>query len=285
MLRARDQAMKIAGEQQGQTHPTRDEDQDPPLQPATQHLHSSSDESDAWSVAILVRGTPTRGSSVLARRGAEIAVIDTGLAHHGAILLAALAAHRIEARDVTLVINTHAHVDHSHNNGLFPNARVFCSARDREWTRRLYRTIVADPPPALEDLLPYYPQLLDNGYSEKLIRKVLSIERSLWDESRWGALERTVWLEESTLPEGLTVVPTPGHTPDHVSLAICGTGGPVLVAGDALLRCDEASSTLSMIPPWSAAAYAASRERVLGFRGVVVPGHDDPFRTTPASAD
>jgi glyoxylase-like metal-dependent hydrolase (beta-lactamase superfamily II) len=277
--------MEIAGQEQREAHPAGDEDQNTPLKPAAELLHGLADARDGWSVAILVHGTPTRGSSVLARRGREVVIVDTGLAHHGGVLLAALASHGLQPDEVSLVFNTHAHVDHSHNNVLFPKARVFCSARDREWTLRLYRTLTADPPPAPQDLLAFYPELLDLGYSDKLIRKVLAIERSLWDERRWGSPERTVWLEDTALPDGLTLMSTPGHTPDHVSLLIHTSGEPVLVCGDALLRRDESTSALVLIPPWSSRAYRASRDRILQFRGIVVPGHDDPFRTGSGADD
>ena len=46
--------------------------------------------SDAWEVTLLMRGGATRASSVLARRGREIAVFDTGMGHHADALTAAL---------------------------------------------------------------------------------------------------------------------------------------------------------------------------------------------------
>ena len=41
-------------------------------------------------VTMLIRGCATRATSVLARRGREIVVIDTGMGHHARSLTAAL---------------------------------------------------------------------------------------------------------------------------------------------------------------------------------------------------
>src|SRR4029077_3970547 len=106
-----------------------------------------------WQVDVLITGSALRASSVLARRGSEVAIFDTGLAHHAASLVAALAAHRLTPDDVTVVFNTHAHIDHSHNNALFERARILSSARDRQWTRELHEVLAATPSPVLEDVL------------------------------------------------------------------------------------------------------------------------------------
>jgi N-acyl homoserine lactone hydrolase len=229
-------------------------------------------------VTLLMRGGATRASSVLARRGRDVAVFDTGMAHHEAALVTALAEHGVAPSDVTLVFNTHAHVDHSHNNVLFPRARIFCSARDREWTRAMHAVLSCIDHPAAEHVLPFYPEIEGGRYSAKIVRKVLGIEKLLWDEARWAPLERAVWLEEAPLPDGISVMDTPGHGPHHVSLVIETGVTPVLVCGDALLLRGEEDYAAPMMPPWSEAMYLASRDRIMAFQGVIVPGHDEPFQ-------
>ena len=230
---------------------------------------------------MLIRGGALRSSSVLARRGNEIAIFDTGLAHHAGSIVAALAAKGVAPGDVTLVFNTHGHVDHSHNNALFQRARIFCSARDREWTRALHGVLARVDRPSPEDVLPFYPEIADVGYNPKIIRKVLAIEKLLWDEARWGRPHQFVWLEETAPPAGITVVETPGHAPHHVSFVIQTGGRPVLICGDALLQRDEVPGALPLMPPWYLTMYQRSQDRIGAFDGLIVPGHDEPFDNDP----
>ena len=224
-----------------------------------------------------MRGGATRASSLLARRGREVAIFDTGMGHHERAFAAALAAEGLAPQDVTLVFNTHAHVDHSHNNILFPRARIYCSARDRDWTRQMHDVLDRLDRPGPDDIAPFYPELAGGSFNPKLIRKVLGIEKLLWDPSRWGSPGQTVWLENATLPEGIRVVPTPGHSPHHVSFAIDTDARPVLICGDALLLRGEESYEAPMMPPWNTSMYRESQAHINAFDGVVVPGHDEPY--------
>ncbi|PYR92475.1 MAG: hypothetical protein DMF84_13285 [Acidobacteria bacterium] len=228
-----------------------------------------------------MRGGALRASSVLARRGGEIAIFDTGLAHHAASLVAALALEGITPQDVTLVFNTHAHVDHSHNNALFPRAGIYCSKRDRDWTRALHEVLARVTRPGPEHALPFYPAMAASTYNPKIVRKLLAIEKLLWDESRWGGTDRAIWLEEVEPPSGISVIETPGHAPHHVSFAIETGGRAVLVCGDALLLREDLNARVALMPPWDVSAYRASHDRIRNFDGVIVPGHDEPFDNTP----
>jgi glyoxylase-like metal-dependent hydrolase (beta-lactamase superfamily II) len=234
-----------------------------------------------WQVSVLLGGSALRATSVLARRGREIAIFDTGLSHHAGTLQASLAAAGIAPEDVTLVFNTHCHVDHSHNNALFPHARVFCSARDYEWTRTLHATLARIDRPEAEDVLPFYPEVPRDEHARKLIRKVLAIEKLLWDEARLGQREQFVWLEDQPPPAGIRMIPTPGHAPHHVSFVIQTTGRPVLVCGDALLIRGEEQSPLLLMPPCHRVPYERSRQLVTAFDGIVVPGHDAAYDNHP----
>jgi N-acyl homoserine lactone hydrolase len=232
-------------------------------------------------VSLLTRGGALRASSVLAERDGEIAVIDTGLAHHAASLVAALGLHGVTPRDVTLVFNTHAHVDHSHNNALFSNARVYCSRRDRDWTREWHEVLARVSCPGPDDALPFYPSMATSPYDPKIVRKMLAIDKLMWDESRWRHDDRTFWLEEVEPPPGIRVVGTPGHSPHHVSFAIETGGRPVLVCGDALLHRGDLDASVLAMPPWDVAAYHASLDKIRAFDGVIVPGHDESFENHP----
>ncbi len=224
-----------------------------------------------------MRGGATRASSVLARRGADVAVFDTGMGHHARSFVAALAAEGLAPEDITLVFNTHGHVDHSHNNILFTRARIFCSARDRAWTQQVHDVLARHDQPEADEIAPFYPELATGSYNPKLIRKVLGIEKMLWDQARWGPPAQAVWLEETPLPAGIRAIDTPGHSPYHVSFAIETDGPPVLVCGDALLLKGEEDYSAPMMPPWSSPVYRDSQALISRFEGLIIPGHDEPF--------
>jgi glyoxylase-like metal-dependent hydrolase (beta-lactamase superfamily II) len=235
----------------------------------------------AWQITLLVRGGATRASTLLARRGGDIAVFDTGMIHQAPSLTAALAAEGIAPGEVTLVFNTHAHVDHSHNNALFPRARIYCSSREREWTRAFHAALDSVEHPGADEIAPFYPELRDGPRPPKLIRKVVGIEKMLWHEAAWGDPAQCAWLETEPLPAGVSIMPTPGHSPHHVSFIIDTADRPALVCGDALLLRDEADYTAPMMPPWSTADYIASQARIRAFDGLIIPGHDEPFDNRP----
>jgi N-acyl homoserine lactone hydrolase len=233
-------------------------------------------------VSLLFRGGATRATTVLARRGRDVAVLDTGMGHHGRSILAALAAEGVAPEDVTLVFNTHAHVDHSHNNILFTRARIFCSARDREWTRQVHDVLSAHDRPSADEIEPFYPELAGGSFNPKVIRKVLGIEKLLWDEARWGPPAQAVWFEDDPeLPSGISVMPTPGHSPHHVSFVIQTEARPVLVCGDALLLRGEEDYAAPMMPPWNTQIYLESQARIHAFDGLIMPGHDEPYEHRP----
>ncbi len=236
-----------------------------------------SEPTKTWQVRLLTSGEPLRASSLLASNGVDIAVFDTGLPQHTNSFIAALEKFAVAPDDVTLVFNTHAHVDHSHNNSLFSNAKIFCSKLDREWTRRFHETIADLENPSEHDILAFYPETANYKFNPKILRKVLAIEKMVWDATRWGRDEQTCWLEENSLPDGISVLPTPGHSPQHVSYIIQTRKRPVLLCGDALLVRDEEHANLSLVPPHNLAAYKSSQMLVKAFDGIVIPGHDAPF--------
>jgi glyoxylase-like metal-dependent hydrolase (beta-lactamase superfamily II) len=214
---------------------------------------------------------------VLARRGHDIAIFDTGMGHHAPVLTSALSAQQLSPEDVTLVFNTHAHPDHSHNNVLFSRARLFCSTRDRAWTRAVHDAIARADRPTAEDVAPFFPEMTPGAYDPRLVRKVLSIDKLLWDGSRLGCSEQVVSLEDTPLPSGISVIETPGHAPYHVSFAIDAGERTVVVCGDALLTCDDQYETPPMMPPWSFAVYQHSRAQLMSLDAILVPGHDAAF--------
>lgn len=79
------------------------------------------------------------------------------------------------------------------------------------------------------------------------------------------------------IDEHVSVVPTPGHTGQDVSVQVKGTSaGTVLVAGDLFECCSDENSwrDLSM----NAAVQEVNRQEALCRADVIIPGHGLPFR-------
>ncbi|KAM8881551.1 metallo-beta-lactamase domain-containing protein 1 [Synchiropus picturatus] len=79
------------------------------------------------------------------------------------------------------------------------------------------------------------------------------------------------------LDEHVSVVPSPGHTGQDVSVQVKGAcAGTVLVAGDLFESCNDEDTWrgLSMNP----VVQEVSRQRALQTADVIVPGHGAPFR-------
>ena len=64
------------------------------------------------------------GTVTLILDGGAVIVVDPGMVASRAALLAALAAHGPQPGDVTDVVFSHHHPDHTVNAALFPNARI-----------------------------------------------------------------------------------------------------------------------------------------------------------------
>jgi glyoxylase-like metal-dependent hydrolase (beta-lactamase superfamily II) len=230
--------------------------------------------SDNWAVVPLLEGTGYSSSCTLLTRGAHRVIVDTGLSVQESDLVRALRRNGLEPADVTLVVNTHLHVDHCGNNLLFPRAAICLSREEHRWTLDFYAAIFAarEPERAAEA---FYPELASYGLKARTIRNVTRMARALWDPARLGVEDRFRWLESAELPAGLEALPTPGHTPHHVSIRVAA-GEPVVLAGDAVLHEDAEAQVRTMVP-WSRAASEATREALLARGERIVPGHGPAF--------
>jgi glyoxylase-like metal-dependent hydrolase (beta-lactamase superfamily II) len=158
--------------------------------------------------------------SYLIRTDGRTVLVDTGLGPRPADapdvpwgqLLHDFAANGVRPEAVDMVVLTHLHRDHVGWNLLaqgerfvptFPNARYWMSARD--WQ--------ACHEPAVQ------PTRFPNAPS------------CVWPLEQLGLIE---FMDgEHSITRDLTAVPTPGHTPGHMSILISSQGERALVLGDA----------------------------------------------------
>jgi len=118
-------------------------------------------------------------------------------------LRAQLKKHGLRPDDIDVVVNTHMHFDHCGNNRLFKQARFFVQADELRYARS----------PERFQMAAYMSELLDvKGLDYEPVR---------------GRLE---------VAEGVTIVPTPGHSIGHQSVVVrvgeknyvyCGDASPL----------------------------------------------------------
>jgi len=142
---------------------------------------------------------------------------------HRTMLEAAIAAAGFRADDIALVINTHLHFDHAGGNTAldgdgrvvraFPNARFVVQAGEAHYAEHPNERTAAS----------YFPRN--------------------WEPIREaGKLDLVEGVQE--IVRGISVLPTPGHTPFHQSILIDGGGEVACYLGDVI-------PTSSHLPlPW-----------------------------------
>lgn len=114
----------------------------------------------------------------------------------------ALALLGLTPRDIDLVVLSHSHIDHVGSLPLFAHAPVIMTARER-----------AEPAPL------YFG----------------SARPIPWPQTTYHLIDA-----DTPACEGLTLIPTPGHTPGHLSaLVALPNGRHVILAADAINRASE----------------------------------------------
>jgi glyoxylase-like metal-dependent hydrolase (beta-lactamase superfamily II) len=212
-----------------------------------------------YRIDVLVQGFPGKavchgglGWSTIAllRSDRHTILIDVGAFGIRGPLEAQLKAAGVSPRDVTDVVLTHAHYDHSINYVLFDRATVWIGAKEMEWA--------AAQPPGFDPLPELYVQALAADPRVKRIRE-----------------------GDEFLP-GITAFDAPGHTPGSLVFHLTANEVPVIFTGDAAknraellslkvdMSLDEAASTHSIEKIW------AMWRKVPGT--IVIPGHDLSMR-------
>ncbi|MBM3943100.1 MAG: MBL fold metallo-hydrolase [SAR202 cluster bacterium] len=159
-------------------------------------------------------------ASYVVRTAGRTVLVDTGLGPPTADdapnspwgeLLASLAARGVRPQDVDMVVMTHLHRDHvgwnlqkqgSGFSPTFPKARYWMSRKDWEASHRI----------EVRQRFPNAPSCV-------------------WPLESLGLME--LMDGEHALTPELTAVPTPGHTPGHMSILVTSQGQKALILGDA----------------------------------------------------
>ncbi len=162
-----------------------------------------------------------------------------------------LAEIGVRPEDIELIVFTHLHWDHCHNLERFPAARLVVHAEEYAF--------------AMDPIPPYY-----KSYEHaRLGKQAPFVGRSL----------ETVAGEVELLP-GLTLFPTPGHSPGHQSVAVATEGGIHVIAGDAVFAYDNLKPQNDHLPFtimgrfMDIVASWRSLEQIIARADVVLPSHD-----------
>jgi glyoxylase-like metal-dependent hydrolase (beta-lactamase superfamily II) len=195
-----------------------------------------------------------------------VTLIDTGLPKRQGAIIDTLAAIGRSMADVRAIAVTHSHADHVGGAAALKretDAPLFASALDAP----AIRGEEPSPPPLVLDRIPFLKPLL-----------------RLMPGADGVGVDGLVGEGESAgLPDDLSVIDTPGHTPGHVSFLLDRAGG-VLFVGDAAV----ATKAGEVKRGWmnrSTPAFDTSLQHIAEFDfDVAFFGHSAPLQSPAAAA-
>ena len=203
-------------------------------------------------------------ASYLVRDGATLLLVDTGWGpEHDGKLLVELAEAGVKPAQVTHVLFTHLHGDHTgwnidRQSGLpiFANARHLVPQADWE----------------------HYAREAEEARKKATGKRpwLGSFDRDVQPLEGFGLLDLVSG--ERTISAGLTAIPTPGHTPGHTSVAVSSGGANGFVLGDVVITCVDAEEPdLESMFDWDRKLAVRTRkatiERLIADRALVAASH------------
>ena len=195
-----------------------------------------------------------------------VTLVDTGLPKRDGAIVNVLASIGRSLEDVRAIAITHAHVDHFGSAAVLKqktDALLFSSAVDAA----AIRGDEATPHPLFLDRLPFLKPVF------RLMPGADPVEVDhMVGEGADGAL-----------PEDLSVIDTPGHTPGHVSFLLDRAGG-VLFVGDAAVATKRGEIKRGFMNR-STPTFDASLRHIAEVEfDVALFGHSSPLKTSAAGA-
>jgi N-acyl homoserine lactone hydrolase len=161
----------------------------------------------------------------------------------------------IGARDVKTVVLTHMHIDHDGGLAQFPHSRILASGDEIARASGLRGAIL--------------------GYLPNRWPKWFQPEPLVWRPFRFGPFKRSAPL---TKAGDVVAVPTPGHTPGHLSVVVRDGEDQIMLAGDAsYLESTMLNGTVDGVSTNDAVATATLadiRELCAQRPTVYLPSHD-----------
>jgi N-acyl homoserine lactone hydrolase len=213
---------------------------------------------EGTDVDIIVSGFPGKsvchgglGWSTIAliHSGSRLGIVDTGSFGMRKLLMKGLAGRGLTPKDVSDVLLTHSHYDHSVNWTLFLHARIMIGAEELAWS-------------------------LDQPWGETPVPELYVRELD-----RWPTLVR-VRDGDEVFPRMRARV-APGHTPGCLVFVMEGTGCDLIFTGDAAKNRAELISRAADAT-YDAAVTARSIESIWSLwrrrpGTILIPGHDLPM--------
>jgi N-acyl homoserine lactone hydrolase len=171
---------------------------------------------------------------------------------HAQTALGALALLGLTAADIDLVILSHGHIDHVGSLPLFAHAPIVMTTRER-----------ADPKPC------YFG----------------SARPMDWPDATYHLIDG-----DTRICDGLTLIPTPGHTPGHLSALLqLPQTGRVILAADAINRASEPAERFADAQDPAAAMASCDRLMSCASGAFLIYGHEPTqwpaLRKAPACYD
>jgi N-acyl homoserine lactone hydrolase len=156
-----------------------------------------------------------------------------------------LGLHGLHPSDVDAVIFTHLHWDHAYNTQPLSSARFFVSQRELEFAK--------DPYP-IQDWMYDAPSAGGSPDYMSVDFEFTAPDREIFD--------------------GISTVPTPGHSPGHQSIVVATASGLAILAGDLAPLHENWDLQIPNGMLHSLQEHFESFERLKAVGGQVIPSHD-----------